>query len=125
MIAYRRCHDGRTTAAGLFGHHVGTDAVVGRIEMAHRLVEQNEVGRLRHGADYSHALLLSDRHVSDWRVDAVGYAEAFESIFDPSRGSPSGEGAFDFDVFTCRKLGEEHHLLWKPCYSPTPDCGPA
>ena len=67
---------------------------VGGVEMAHRLVEQDEIEGLAQTADECDALLLPERELPGRSIPLAGDPRSFEQALDPVRVSKSEVSSF-------------------------------
>ena len=76
--AHRGNDDTRPLRLRLFQQHPAEQLPVSGIEVADRLVEQDEIERLAHAADEGHALLLSEGELIDRGIPLIGDTRSLE-----------------------------------------------
>ena len=106
VVAHRCGNYGCALGGSLIGNQTSSDVVVAGIEVAHRLVEQDEVEWLAKCADDSHTLLLPYRQTPHWSVDAVVDFQCFKHSGNLFRGLEACEPVFQLHVFAGGELGK-------------------
>ena len=111
VVAHRRGNDACALTGRLLGDEVGNDAVVLVVEVAHRLVEQDEVAGLAQGADNGHTLLLADGQFAGQAVHLVGNAHRFKQPQDLVAAFKSRDAVLEFHVLHRGEFAEQAHVL--------------
>ena len=109
-IGVYNCHR-RPLPLRLLCYDCGGYAVVLAVEVADRLVEEDEVERLADSAYDSHALLLPYRHLSHGEVRACAYPHAVEPAAYLLVGGIARQVVLQLDVLQCRQFREQGELL--------------
>ena len=80
MVTNTCYNDACSLTISLFHQQLSHYAAIVIIEMAHRLISQDEIEGLAQRTHESHALLLPEAHLSNPGSTPVGDAEALESL---------------------------------------------
>ena len=95
----------------LLRQDAGHDTRVSVVEMAHRLVEQDEVERLAERPHEGHPLLLPERHPPRLLVPLVGDAQLLEPLLHPLPAAEAGQPVLELHILPGRQLVEEAQFL--------------
>ena len=122
--AHRGNDDTRPLRLRLFQQHPAEQLPVSGIEVADRLVEQDEIERLAHAADEGHALLLSEGELIDRGIPLIGDTRSLEHSPDLLLRLEMRELVFQADILRDGQFAEKTQILEKHTQRPAAQAAP-
>lgn len=110
-VAHRRNEHPGPLPPGLLDDKAGERLAVGRIEVAHRLVEQQEVERLAEAPHEGDPLLLSEREAGDRLVALRGQTGRVEQTVDLLRAAEARQVVLQRQILLNGQPAEEPQVL--------------